>query len=439
MTINLNQSGCKRAGLAIAASLSMLLAACGGGGTETAAPTAPTPAVSTQDAPPTLQSVSGSGSATVSVSSGKKEGNETSRMSLLDFEGKVTEGPSKDTALNGKLILKGTSTDEGKTYALEGKLITRGKMQEQQPITDDQRAQVDALIKAFNEGVAKLHDTFREAVGTLAEETEKQLKALREKWAAIDPKAADAQAQYEAVSKEAKAALDAFHKELQTLHTALQDDVKALRDKLNADIKALVPSNTEAGSNVIPVTGTLAEDGKIALTFDLGAGGKIEGTGTRDAQGKFTGTFTGPQAGDKGNWSAMSGMGGQPEPRPTPTGSPSPMPTPTKSPVPMPSPTGSPVPMPSPTPPAGACVGQQVIWLAADISEVTSPTVFVMAKGVKFGAYQNGFPIDHSAAKFVNGAATDIAVGKRVKVCAKGELSTQEATPLKAESVEFLK
>jgi protein-tyrosine-phosphatase len=425
MNFNFSQSGCKNAAFAIATSMALLLAACGGDSTETTASSpSTTPAVSTGAAPPTLQSVSGNNNATVSVSGDKKEDNETSSMSLLDFEGKVTEGASKDTVLNGKLILKGTSTDEGKTSTLQGKLITNNK-QEPQPITDEQRSQIDALIKQYNEAVAALHDSFRESVGALAEGVEGQLKALREKWAAIDPKAADAQAQYEAVSKEAKALLEAFHKELETLNTKLQDDVKVLRDKLNTDIKAIAPGGNSAqdGSNIIPVTGTLAEDGKIALTFDLGTSGKIEGIGTRDEQGNFTGSFTGPQADDKGSWSATSGKRGNPEPRPTPTGSPSPMPTPTSS----------------PTPPAGACTGQQLISLAAEISEVTSPTVFIMAKGMKLGAYANGFPIDHSAAAFINGTAADIAVGKRVKVCALGDLSMKEATPLKAKSVEILK
>jgi archaellum component FlaC len=427
MQRNLNQSCGKHAGLALIASALLVLTACGGGeGAQTPA-AASVPAVSTLPAPPTLQSLSANYSTTVSIGSEQSGGvNETSRISLLDFDGKVTEGPSKDTELSGKLVLKGTSTDQGKTYTLEGKLITSKAAQEQVQMSDAQREQINALVKQFNQDVAKLHDSFREAVSTLTKDTEKQFKELRDQWIKIDPKAADANAQYQALTGQVNTIVDALRKQLEMLSTKLQDDIQALRDKLEADIKAAVPAGTsDSAGNVIPVTGTLSEDGKIALTFDLGSSGKIEGIGSSDAQGKFTGTFTGPQAGDKGSWSATSGMKPQPAPSPTPTGSP--MPTP------------PPIPSPSPSPTAVACTSDQNIVLAAAISEITSPTVFLMAKGMKFGAYQNGFPVDHSGAKFVNGSAADLAVGKRVVVCASGDEFGKEAAPIKAQTVEFVK
>lgn len=57
----------------------------------------------------------------------------------------------------------------------------------------------------------------------------------------------------------------------------------------------------------IPVAGRLtpAHDGtRINITFDLGNGVTIRGTGLSQADGSFAGPFRGPAAGDRGTWTA---------------------------------------------------------------------------------------------------------------------------------------
>jgi hypothetical protein len=60
-------------------------------------------------------------------------------------------------------------------------------------------------------------------------------------------------------------------------------------------------------STVIPVEGRISShEGlfRIKITFDLGGGVTIVGTGRTNADGVFAGDFTGPQADDRGKWTA---------------------------------------------------------------------------------------------------------------------------------------
>ncbi|NJM06701.1 hypothetical protein HC891_11725 [Candidatus Gracilibacteria bacterium] len=60
-------------------------------------------------------------------------------------------------------------------------------------------------------------------------------------------------------------------------------------------------------NTVIPVEGRISShEGqfRIKITFDLGDGVTIVGTGRTDAAGVFTGDFRGPQADDRGKWTA---------------------------------------------------------------------------------------------------------------------------------------
>jgi ElaB/YqjD/DUF883 family membrane-anchored ribosome-binding protein len=404
------------AGAAFVASLLMLVSACGGGGgNESAASVAP-PLATNVDKPPTLQSASGADGTTIAQSSddaaAKADKDESTRLALLDFEGKVTEGPSKDTELKGKLILNGKSADGGKTFTIEGKLISRTKAENQPMLTDAQRAALDALVKKFEADVQVRHEKFRNDVSALVEKTEALLKPLRDEWLAVDPKAADAKAKYEAIASKAKVILEDFRKALGVLKDAFEADMKALRDTFEADVEKIVPGGLpgKKGVSVIPVTGTLAEDGSIKLTFDLGATGKIEGTGKRDAEGKYTGTFTGPAAADKGTWSA--------EPRKRGPGD-------------------------GPRPPGAGNMGCMAnVVIVGSIKTVSSASAFTIGTKFIFGPYKDGFPIDAAAAKFVNGTAADVAVGKAVRVCTDQTVnlsSSGAATPIKADTVEFRK
>jgi ElaB/YqjD/DUF883 family membrane-anchored ribosome-binding protein len=404
----------KFASAACAASLLTLLSACGGGGgSEPVAQAAP-PVATTAEKPPTLQSASGADGTTIAQGSedaAKADKDESTRLALLDFEGKVTEGPSKDTELKGKLILNGTSADGGKTFTIEGRLISRTKTENQPALTDAQRAALDALVKKFEADAAVLHEKFRNDVAGLVEKTEALLKPLRDEWSAVDPKAANAQAQYEAIAAKAKKILEDFRAALKTTKDKFAADMQALRDAFEAEVEKVVPGGlpNKKGVSVIPVTGTLAEDGSIKLTFDLGVTGKIEGTGKRDDKGVYAGTFTGPQAADKGTWTAAPRMRG---------------------------------PGDGPRPPGAGMGCMANVVIVGSIKTVTSASAFTVGTKFIFGPYKDGFPIDAAAAKFVNGTAADLAVGKAVRVCTDQAVnlsSAGAATPIKADTVEFRK
>jgi ElaB/YqjD/DUF883 family membrane-anchored ribosome-binding protein len=413
---------------ALLAAAGIVLAACGGGsGTEggvnapgqTPPPASPPPGGAVPpEMPPAIQSVSTGGVTTVSIGASSNNSaaakSEATKALILDFEGKVTEGPSKDTELKGKLLLRGTSADEGKTFTLEGKLVQRGKSGDAPQVTPEQRAKIEALIKKFQEDARALNDALREAINKLVESKEAELAKLREQWMAINPTSPDAQQKYKELSDKARAVVEDFRKQLTELLDKFQADIKALHDKFRDDLKALLPAGGMDGAegNVINVSGKLAEDGKISLTFDLGAAGKIEGTGAPNAEGDYSGTFTGPKTGDKGAWTAEAFGRRMP-------------------------------PVPGPIPPIGAqaCPAGTQAVLQGEISEVKSATSFNVGRNLPLGPMRTGVPVDTSAAKYVNGVQSDIAVGKAVRVCGNEPIAIKDGAivPVKATVVEFLK
>ncbi len=476
----------QRLGLALAAASSMALVACGGGGSNDAAPTA----VSSSN-PAAVQSVSTDEQTSVTINTTSSMGTSTGtatgtttgtvtmqvmRTAALDFEGKVDAGPSKGTELKGKLQLNAKSTDGGKNFEVAGKLIQRSSMAESNPqLTDAQKEQIKAALRKFYDASKMDYEKFRLGVATLTQTTDDLLKVQRDAWASIPANATGTAAQYQAINDKVKPILDDFGKKLDALQATLTKDLKALNDTLKAELDAIKPSGGTTTMPDINVTGTLTGDGKITLTFDLGAGAKIVGTGQTDAKGKFTGTFTGPASGDTGTWSANpilcepttpttpGGTSTMPTPTgtmPTPTGT---MPTPTgTTPVPtgtMPVPTGTtPTPtgtMPTPTgtmptTPTGTgtvtmpnpgpenCTGR--VRVGAEISEVISASVIKVGTNVTIGQYVNGIPFDISSAKLVGGTAANFVVGKRVQICSDDAISgitASSAPPLKASTVIF--
>jgi hypothetical protein len=483
----------QRLGLALATASSMALVACGGGGSDEAAPTAVSSSL-----PASMQSVSTDEQTSVTINTTASMGTSTGtatgtttgtvtmqimRTAALDFEGKVDAGPSKGTELKGKLQLNAKSTDGGKNFEVTGKLIQRSSMAETNPqLTDAQKEQIKAALRKFYDASKADYEKFRLGVATLTQATDDLLKVQRDAWASVPANATDTAAQYQAINDKVKPILDDFGKKLDALQATLTKDLKALNDTLLAELQAIKPTSGTTTMPDISVTGTLTGDGKTTLTFDLGGGAKIVGTGQTDAKGKFTGTFTGPASGDTGTWSANpilcepttpttpGGTSTMPTPTgtmPTPTGT-SPVPTGTM-PVPtgttptptgtMPVPTGTtPVPtgtMPTPTgtmptTPTGTgtvtmpdpgpenCTGR--VSVGAEISEVISASVIKVGKNVSIGQYINGIPFDISSAKLVGGTAANFVVGKRVQICSDDTISgitASSAPPLKASTVIF--
>ncbi len=427
-----------RLGLALITASSLTLVACGGSSDDAASsPSSP----SGTQAPPTLQAlatdtetsvvISGStgtattstGTSTTSTTPGTGTGTNTEVISskALDFEGKVNEGPSVGTVLKGKLNLEAKSTDGGKNFAVTGKLTTSPEPTDDSKLTDAQKAQIKEALKAYSDNVRVELEKFRRGVANLAEATEKLLKAQRDAFKAVDPTATDAAAKYDAIEAAVRVTLDEFNKQFMALKDSMSAGIKTQTDQLQAALKAITP---DAGTaQEIPVTGTLTADGAITLTFDLGNGAKIEGVGQSDASGKFSGTFTGPQAGDKGTWTADSCLK-NPVPTPTPTTPPGTSTTTT---------TGT-----TPTlPPIDdqSCPVTSKVNINSQVSEVLSPTSFKVAIGISVGPYVDGIPVDTSTATFVNGAAADVAVGKQVKVCSNESIDLvggTASTPVKA-------
>ncbi len=461
----------QRLGLAVLAASVFGLTACGGGGGSSGDSAAPagSSAADTSKGPPSLQTVSTDEATSVSISgttttSTTSTGTSTSTMqvmrsAVLDFDAKVSEGPSKDTALKGKLTLNAKSSDGGKTFDVTGTLAQRSAMQEDDSnLSAEDKAKLKAALKKFSDSAKVEYEKFRLGVSTLAQATDALLKIQREAWRAVPANAPDANAQYQAIEAKVKTILDEFGKQLGALQDTLAKDIKVLSQTLQTELQAIKPAGNPATAD-IPVTGTLTADGKISLTFDLGNGAKILGTGQSDAKGKYTGTFTGPASGDKGTWSANPILCDD-QPRP-PTGTTT-VPTMTGT-VTVPPGTGSTtvtgtvtvppgtVTMPPgtgtttvtgtitlPNPGADNCSGRVAVGGA--ISEVISANVFKVGKGISIGQYIDGIPFDASGAKFVGGTASDIAVGKRVQVCSDDTISAVTASsppPLKASTVIF--
>jgi hypothetical protein len=385
------------------------------------------------------------------------------RSAALDFDARVLQGPSKDTELKGKLALNAKSTDGGKSFDITGKLIQRSAMDEQgNGLSTENQAKLKAALKKYYDGAKIDYEKFRLGVSTLAQATDALLKVQRLAWAAVPRNAANAAEQYAAIDAKVQAILKEFNLKIDALQTSLSKDLKALSDTLQTQLQALQGG---AAKPDIPVVGTLTQDGKITLTFDLGNGAKIVGTGQSDAKGIYTGTFTGPAAGDNGQWKAkpilcddstgptMPG-GTTTVPMPTPTGTVTgtltgtitttvtgtvtvpPVPTTTVPPV---TPTGT-VTLPDPGP--DNCTGR--ISVGAAVSEIVSPSVFKVGTGIgvsiSIGQYVNGIPFDSSSAKFVGGTAADIVVGRRVQVCSDDTISAVTASsppPLKASTIIF--
>jgi hypothetical protein len=484
----------QRLGLTLLTAATLGLAACGGGGSDNAAtsPSAGNPTAvgsSTAAAPPTVQSVSTDEATSISVSSSATSTSTTTgttttatmqvmRTAALNFDAKVTEGPSKDTQLLGKLSLNAKSTDGGKNFAVTGKLVQRSADQEDDSgLSDADKAKIKAALKKFYDASKVDYEKFRLAVSALSQTTDALLKVQREAWRAVPINAPDAAAQYRAIEDKVKVIVDNFGKEIDKLQEKLTADLKALNTTLQADLQAIKPGGGTAKPDVT-VTGTLTADGKITLTFDLGSGNKIVGTGQSDAKGKYKGTFTGPASGDKGNWSANPILcdddttpptvpGTTPTgtvtvppvtptvPGTTPTGTTTVPPvTPT---VPGTTPTGTvtvppvTITLPGTTgtttvtgtitlPPPGpdSCSGR--VTVNAEIFEVTSASLFKVAKNLSIGQYVNGIPFDAAGAKFVNGTAADIKVGRQVQVCSDDVISSLTASsppPLKASTIIF--
>ncbi len=469
----------QRLGISLLAAATLSLAACGGGGSNDAAstPSAGNPtlvASSTASGPPAVQSVSTDEATSVSVSSSATSTSTTTgtnttatmqvmRTAALNFDAKVTEGPSKDTQLKGKLTLNAKSTDGGKNFAVTGKLVQRSAMQEDDSgLSADDKAKIKAALKKFYDASKVDYEKFRLAVSTLSQATDALLKVQRAAWRAVPANAPDAAAQYRAIEDQVKVILEDFGKEIDKLQDKLTADLKALNTTLQAELQAIKPSTGNTAKPDVTVTGTLTADGKISLTFDLGGGNKILGTGQSDAKGKYTGTFTGPAGGDKGNWSANPILCDDDDSLPTvpgttPTGTVTGTVTGTMTGTVTNTMTGT-VTVPPVTitipgttgtttvtgtitlPPPGPdnCSGR--VSVGAEIFEVTSATLFKVGKGISIGQYVNGIPFDPTGAKLVNGTAADIVVGRRVQVCSDDVISplTASSPPaLKASTIIF--
>jgi hypothetical protein len=488
----------QRLGLTLMAAATLGLAACGGGGGNDGAaapPVAGNPTVvasATATAPPVVQSLSTDEATSVSVSSSATSTSTTTgtattatmqvmRSAALNFDAKVAEGPSKDTQLKGKLTLNAKSTDGGKNFAVTGKLVQRSAEQEDDSgLGDADKAKIKAALKKFYDASKVDYEKFRLAVSALSQATDGLLKVQREAWRAVPINAPNAAAQYSAIEDKVKTILDNFGKEIDKLQMKLGTDLKALNTTLQADLQAIKPGSGNTAKPDVTVTGTLTAEGKISLTFDLGGGNKILGTGQSDAKGKYKGTFTGPASGDKGNWSAnpilcdddyqptvpgttTTGTVTMPPVTPTVPGS-TPTGTTTVPPVTTTVPGTSTVPgtttgtvtmppvtttvpgtgttgtgtvtMPNPGP--DNCTGR--VSVGAEIFEVTSATVFKVAKGFSIGQYIDGIPFDPTGAKLVGGTAADIKVGRRVQVCSDDVISPLTASsppPLKASTIVF--
>jgi hypothetical protein len=453
----------QRLGLALVTASTLSLVACGGGGSDS---NSSTPAAANTNSPPSLQVLSTDEATSVSIGSTSSGSNtntmQVMRSATLDFDAKVTEGPSKDTMLKGKLQLKAQSSDGGKNFTVSGTLMQRSNVSEDDPaLTADQKAKIKAALVKFNDATKVEYEKFRLGVSTLAEASDALLKVQREAWAAVPASAPDAQAQYEAINAKIKSILDDFGTKLDALQASFGKSLKGLSETLQAELKAIKPSSGGTSTMAdIPVTGTLTQDGKISLTFDLGNGSKIEGVGQSDAKGKYTGTFTGPAAGDKGTWSAnpilceptTPGTGGTVT-VPTPTGTVTGTMTGTVTGTVTGTMTGTvTVPTPTPTTPGGTGTGTPTVpnpatdnctgrvSIGNDISEVISASVFKVGLNLTIGQYVNGVPFDVSSAKFVGGTAADIAVGRRVQVCSDdifSPLTASSPQPLKATTVIF--
>ncbi len=438
----------KRLGMTTLLVATLGLVACGGGGGNTAAnPSVVASAIT--NAPPAVQSISTDEATSISVSNTSKGSSTTTMMQVmrttaLDFDSKVTEGASKDTQLKGKLLLNAKSTDGGKNFAITGKLVQRSAMQEDDSgLSADEKAKIEAALSKFYDASKADYEKFRLAVSTLSQTTDELLKVQREAWRAVPANAADALAQYKAIDYKVKIILENFGKEIAKIQEQLTADLKALNTALVAELQVIKPVSGDT-KPAVTVTGTLTGEGKISLTFDLGGGTKILGTGQSDAKGKFTGTFTGPAASDKGTWSANSILcndncnvpkvpGTKPVGTVTlPPMTPS-MPGVTPS---MPGMTPTAVVMPSAGP--NSCSGR--ISVNAEIVEVTSATLFRVAVAFSSGSLISGMPFDPTGAKFVNGTAADIKVGRRVQVCSDDVISDVNAPlppALKASTIIF--
>jgi hypothetical protein len=462
----------QRLGITLLAAATLGLAACGGGGSKdtATAPAADNPTIvasATATAPPAVQSVSTDEATSVSVSSSATSTSTTTgttttatmqvmRTAALNFDAKVTEGPSKDTQLKGKLTLNAKSTDGGKNFAVTGKLVQRSAMQEDDSgLSAEDKAKIKAALKKFSDASKVDYEKFRLAVSTLSQATDALLKVQREAWRAVPINAPDAAAQYRAIEDKVKTILENFGKEIDKLQDKLTADLKALNTTLQAELQAIKPSGGNTAKPDVTVTGTLTADGKISLTFDLGGGNKILGTGQSDAKGKYTGTFTGPAGGDKGNWSAnpiLCDDDGNPPTVPgtttvtgTMTGTVTNTMTGTVTVPPVtitiPGTTGTTtvtgtITLPPPGP--DNCSGR--VSVGAEIFEVTSATLFKVGKGISIGQYIDGIPFDPTGAKLVNGTAADIVVGRRVQVCSDDVISplTASSPPaLKASTIIF--
>lgn len=466
----------QRLGLTLMAAATLGLAACGGGGGSNDAaatpPVAGNPTIvasATATAPPNVQSLSTDEATSVSVSSSATSTSTTTgtattatmqvmRSAALNFDAKVAEGPSKDTRLLGKLTLNAKSTDGGKNFAVTGKLVQRSAEQEDDSgLSDADKAKIKAALKKFYDASKVDYEKFRLAVSALSQTTDGLLKVQREAWRAVPINAPNAAAQYSAIEDKVKTILDTFGKEIDKLQTTLSNDLKALNTTLQADLQAIKPASGNTAKPDVTVTGTLTAEGKISLTFDLGGGNKIVGTGQSDAKGKYKGTFTGPAAGDKGNWSAnpilcdddyqptvpgttTTGTVTMPPVTPTVPGTTTTGTTtvpPVTTTVPGTSTTGTgTITMPNPGP--DSCSGR--VQVNAEIFEVPSATLFKVAKGFSIGQYIDGIPFDPTGAKLVGGTAADIKVGRRVQVCSDDVISPLTASsppPLKASTIVF--
>lgn len=474
----------QRLGITLLAAATLGLAACGGGGGGSDAASTPAAgnptavASATTTAPPAVQSVSTDEATSVSVSSSATStststGTTTTatmqvmRTAALNLDAKVTEGPSKDTQLKGKLTLNAKSTDGGKNFAVTGKLVQRSAMQEDDTgLSAEDKAKIKAALKKFYDASKVDYEKFRMAVSALSQSTDALLKVQRTAWRAVPINAPDAAAQYRAIEDKVKLILETFGKQIDALQDKLTADLKALNTTLQADLQAIKPGGGNTAKPDVTVTGTLTADGKISLTFDLGGGNKILGTGQSDAKGKYTGTFTGPAGGDKGTWSANPILcdddGNLPTiPGTTPTGTMTGTMTGTVTgtmtgtvtntmtgtvtippvTITIPGTTGTTTVTGTITvPPIGAdnCTGR--VEVTAEIFEVTSANQFKVGKNISIGQYSNGIPFDPTGAKFVKGTAADIAVGRSVKVCSDDVLSnlTSSSPPaLRASTIIF--
>jgi hypothetical protein len=414
----------QRLSLVLVAASTLSLIACGGGGSESSASTPSAGESSTKsNAPPSLQAISSVDATIVSIgnaeslTSGTTSTMQVMQSAALDFDGKVLEGPSKNTQLVGTLLINAESTDGGENFSVTGELVQRNAAQEDASgMGADDAAQIKAALQKFFDGSKVKCQEFSAGVSDLSQTTDALLKVERAAYSAIPANATDAQAQYAAIGDKVKAILETFSKQLDALQDKLAMDLKALNDTLQAELQAIKTDPSSTAKSSVTVTGTLTAAGKISLTFDLGGGNKILGIGQSDAKGKFTGTFTGPASGDKGSWSANPILRNTDVKPPTTPGTP-------------------PEVIVTP-PPSGATCTTGTLTVDADISEIKAPNLFIVAKGLSVDIFKNGILIDSSEAKFVNGTAADIVVGRRVRVCSD-DTNVSAEVPVKANTVIF--